>query len=237
MERQPLWITTPHLLSRPGALVPAQSQFSWEERKHHVNTARAQARKPGGCWEARHLLPLPPIRFWPDWARGPGGVHIQDRAMPSPLSQAALTGEQKKLGPAKLFPVTSRPGDASGKMPRFGRALNTRPCKEPQPWEPGTGRPRSNHPYLLLRKVYQPPWRIYPVLCPLPSATPAGVPTMRAAGARRGGGTEMTQNHTRPHLLNPAGLRHSPPATLGWRFRLDTEMEVEGAASCPPPSD
>lgn len=61
---------------------------------------------------------------------------------------------------------------------------------------------------------------------------------MRAAGARRGGGTEMTQNHIRPHLLNLAGLRHSPAATPGWRFRWDTEIERRGgAASCLPPSD
>lgn len=61
----------------------------------------------------------------------------------------------------------------------------------------------------------------------LPLASPAVAPTMRAAGARRGGGTETTQ---KPHLpltsSGPAGLRHNPPAKPGWRFRLDTAMEV-----------
>lgn len=131
-----------------------------------------------------------------------------------------------------------------GKMLRFVLALNTRPCKESKPGSQGQGvlgvATPSSAPEEIVSKptpTSTPP--ICPGLYPLPSATPAGQQTMRVAGARRGGGTEMTQNHIRPHLLNPAVLHHSPPATPGWRFRLDTEMGGGGggAASCPPPSD
>lgn len=75
-------------------------------------------------------------------------------------------------------------------------------------------------------------------LCPLPSATPAGRPAMRAAGARRGGGTATAPNRARPHppqtwpaaataLGHPrralpfgcgdGGGGHSPPASLRLR--------------------
>lgn len=84
----------------------------------------------------------------------------------------------------------------------------------------------SSAPEETVSKPPPPPPAHLPSYLPLALATPVGQQTMRAAGARRGGGTEMTQNHTRPHLLNPAGLRHGPPATPGWRFRLDIEMEV-----------
>lgn len=45
----------------------------------------------------------------------------------------------------------------------------------------------------------------------------------------------MTQNLTRPHLLNPDRPRHSPPATPGWRFRLDMRWKrgVQPAARLP----
>lgn len=99
-------------------------------------------------------------------------------------------------------------------MPKLVVALNTRPCEEP--WEPGAGSPRSSHPAVCSREnriqtTPTPRRPICPAFCPLPSATPAGAQTRRAAGARRGGGPAMTQNHTRPHLRSPAGLRHSPP--------------------------
>lgn len=38
-----------------------------------------------------------------------------------------------------------------GKMPRLIMALKARPCKEPQPWEPRVGSPRSSHPLIFSR--------------------------------------------------------------------------------------
>lgn len=94
-----------------------------------------------------------------------------------------------------------------GKKSRLILALTTRPYKEPQSWEPGPGSPKTTYSLICSRRnSIQVPWPLYPALCPLPSTTPASVPTMQAAGARRGGGTRMTQNHTRPHLLSPVGL-------------------------------
>ena len=133
--------------------------------------------------------------------------------MAKPIFQAGLTGAQEKLRLVVPLPGLRTP---QGTMPKPVVALNTRPCEEP--WEPGAGSPRSSHPAVCSREnriqtTPHPTPAHLPAFCPLTSATPTGAQTMRAAGARRGGGPEMTQNHTRPHLRSPAGLRQSswPP--------------------------
>lgn len=127
------------------------------------------------------------------------------------------------------------------KMPRLYWPSTPGPASSPGLGNQGqavlgvaTASPPAPRPHLLPKKHYPSlPWPICPAFCPLTSATSAGAQTMRAAGARRGGGTELTRNPTRPHLLNLAGLRHSPPATPGWRFRREVEM---GAGGSQPPA-
>ncbi|KAG3269665.1 ankyrin repeat domain 13B [Ictidomys tridecemlineatus] len=65
------------------------------------------------------------------------------------------------------------------------------------------------------------------------SSAPCPLPPQRACGPCKqqvqdaGVALRPHKKRTRAHLLNPAGLCRSPPAALGCRFRLDTEMEVE----------
>lgn len=161
--------------------------------------------------------------------------------MSSPRSQAGPPEAQQKPGPGGprhqgAWRVTRGPGGCPRRMLRLTPPCPPGPARSPALGE-GQGVPGAATPPLLPRKQYPrppSPRPICPALCPLPSATPAGQQTMRAAGARRGGGTETAQNHVRPHLT-PAGLRRGPrPPPAG--ASVGMSGWGRGAASCPPPA-
>lgn len=118
-----------------------------------INTARRQARKPARPWDSRHpgggrgTAPYPFLARLGYRARR--GLCPKLGQCSAHLPKAGLPGAQEQLSL-----VAPSPQAAWGCLKediQAGLALNTRPCKEPRPWEPAAGSPRSSYPLICSR--------------------------------------------------------------------------------------
>lgn len=194
---QPLgWLSPPGSEGGGSLLGPPLPPTHSAGQGIHTCADLTNCRGAHPCQQDRHPLPLPP----PYSGHTALGDQQGSGAASRPPPKQASLGNGKRR--AQLFPVTSRPGEEDA--PAW-------PGPEPGP-ERGLSLGKQG-PGILGGATPSPaPEKTVPKpqgrLCPWAPATPAGVPTKQAAGARRGGGTEVTQN---PHLLPPPQPCRPPP--------------------------